>query len=437
MRRRLVPTLATVLATTALAGSAGCSAFGTDSAVAGGQVTTGPSQATPAVASSSATTDPAVAVREAVTELVKNRTTAVANHDQKAWLATLRDPQSSFGAEQAALFDRVSALPLRFTTRSVQVEPSSAADGTWVANVKLAYRFDGYDRGDRDFSLSYVVAQTPAGWRFSGTGPGTSDVQPFDLPDLNVAKSDKTLVLGDVPKASLQAYLALADTAHDRIQAVWGTALPAVVVAPKSSDELIRQLGLQSTAGFDQVAAVTQGPLTSGSPALTDRVFLNPDVFTKLTGTGRGVVLTHELTHVTVRGTTSRSVPLWLAEGFADDVAFKPVGLPPRTVAADLLNNVRNGSAPTALPSTDEFDPSKGSIAPAYNAAWLAIYRIRQTRGQDAVVAFYRAVSGDEKSGSSTTSADDLARQAFQDVLKTTQDAFVAEWSQYIKRLAR
>ena len=45
---------------------------------------------------------------------------------------------------------------------------------------------------------------------------------------------------------------------------------------------------------------------------------------------GRDVVLTHELTHATVRASTTRAVPDWLAEGFAEFVAYDAVALPER-----------------------------------------------------------------------------------------------------------
>ena len=119
-------------------------------------------------------------------------------------------------------------------------------------------------------------------------------------------------------------------------------------------------------------------------------------------------------------------------------MALATTGLPARSVAADLLDQVRAGNGPSQLPDEAAFDPTKGQIAPSYSAAWLAVSRMRQRFGQDKVVAFYRAVAG-PKTGEPgvTTSVDQLTQAAFGSVLGTTQEAFVADWVAYLKRLSR
>jgi hypothetical protein len=388
--------------------------------------------------------EPAAEARQAASDLVARRIAAVAAKDRSAWLTTVTDPASGFGADQAALFDRMTLLPVgKLGLRSIDVErpPGSAATGepeSWVTRVRQTYAFTGYDPGQRDYTVSYVLKRTTEGWRFTGAADGQNDAQPFDLTGLAIASSPNTLVIGDLPQATLRAYLALGDAAHDRIAAVWGKAQPSVVVAPSSLDKLTTQLGPARGGGFDQIAAVTDGPLLRDTSAQSDRVYLNPEAFKELSPTGRSVVVTHELTHVTVRATTSRAVPIWLSEGFADDVALAPTGLPVRSVTDDLLDQVRAGKGPTSLPDEVAFDPSKGQIAPSYSSAWLAVSRLRQKYGQAKVVAFYRAVAGpDAGEPSVRTPADQLARSAFESVLGTSQDAFVSDWLAYLKRLAR
>jgi hypothetical protein len=382
--------------------------------------------------------------RHAASDLVEQRVAAVAAEDKAAWLATVADPAGGFGGDQAALFDRMTTLPLgKLALRTVDIERPAGSASTddpawWVARVRQTYAFTGYDPGQRDFTVSYRLARTLEGWRFTGVADGQNDPQPFDLPRLAVVSSPTTLVIGDLPTATLRAYLALGDAAHDRIATVWGKAQPAVIVAPSSLDALKAQLGPGRGDGFDQIAAVTDGPLVRDTPAQSDRVYLNPDAFKDLSVTGRGVVVTHELTHLTVRASSSRRVPIWLSEGFADDVALALTGLPVRSVAADLLDQVRAGKAPTQLPDEAEFDPAKGQIAPTYSAAWLAVSRMRQRYGQEKVVAFYRAVAGPAAGEPSVNaSPDQLTRTAFETVLGTNQDAFVADWLANVKRLAR
>jgi len=392
----------------------------------------------------SPTTEPATEARQAASDLVTRRIAAVDAKDKSAWLATVTDPASGFGADQAALFDRMTLLPVgKLGLRNIDVERPPGASTTgepeaWVTRVRQTYAFTGYDPGQRDYTVSYVLKRTSEGWRFTGVADGQNDAQPFDLIGLAVASSSHTLVIGDLPQVTLRAYLALGDAAHDRIAAVWGEAQPTVVVAPSSLDKLTALLGAGRGSGFEQIAAVTDGPLVRDASAQSDRVYLNPEAFKELSPTGRSVVVTHELTHATVRATTSRAVPVWLSEGFADDVALAPTGLPVRSVTDDLLEQVRAGKGPTSLPDEVAFDPSKGQIAPSYSGAWLAVSRLRQKYGQAKVVAFYRAVAGPKAGEPSVRNpADQLARSAFETVLGTTQDAFVADWLAYLKRLSR
>ncbi len=427
--------------------------------------------------------DPSVPVKEAVTALVAARAAAVSGRDRAAWLATVADPAAPFGTDQAGLFDRLVSLPVTgLSATDVTVTPPSSTrpgstsgpassatttpspnpatnpvttpatspattpattptttdDGRdWVADLRLSYRFEGYDQGDRSFRVSYTLARTAAGWRLAGPGPGRTDVQPFDLVGARSVRSPSTLVIGDVPDATLQTYLTLGDAARPHIEQAWGSARPGVLVAPQSTDELLTQLGRGAMAGLDQVAAITEGPLTAGTPAMSDRVYLNPAAFAKLSPTGRGVVVTHELTHVTVRASTTRTVPIWLSEGYADDVAFAASGLPVKTVAADLFTQVRAGQVPTALPGIQDFDPARGAISPVYNQAWLAVVLLRQTYGAATLSAFYRAVAGGPTADPSATgTAEERTRAAFVAVVGVTQDAFVTAWRADLVRLA-
>ena len=432
-----------VSAAAVLSLAAACSLVGSSAAESG----PGTEQTSRTDASStppSPTTEPTAAARQAASDLVTRRIAAVGAKDKSAWLGTVTDQTSGFGADQAALFDRMTLLPVgKLGLRNIDVErpPGAVTTGepeSWVARVRQTYAFTGYDPGQRDYTVSYVLKRTTEGWRFTGVADGQNDAQPFDLTGLAVASSPHTLVIGDLPQVTLRAYLALGDAAHDRIAAVWGEAQPTVVVAPSSLDKLTAQLGPGRGGGFDQIAAVTDGPLVRDTSAQSDRVYLNPEAFKELSPTGRSVVVTHELTHVTVRATTSRAVPVWLSEGFADDVALAPTGLPVRSVTDDLLDQVRAGKGPTSLPDEVAFDPSKGQIAPSYSGAWLAVSRLRQKYGQAKIVAFYRAVAGPKAGEPSVrTPADQLARTAFESILGTTQDAFVADWLAYLKRLAR
>ncbi len=425
---------------TAGTGTAGNGTAGNGTAGNGPAAGNGPS------ASTSPTVDPDAARRVAVLDLVARRTAALTARDKGTWLATVADPGSPFGRRQGAVFDRMLKLPINgFGGQGVDVAgpltPARAAvlgGDAWVATVHQSYELVGFDRAPRGYDASFTVVRTAAGWRFADDTDGSSQPQPWDLPSLTVVSSPTTLVMGDLPAERLRQYLALGDAAHARIAGVWGSALPAVIVAPARVEELTAQLHRGTTTGLDQVAAVTDGPIVADQPAGSDRVYLNPQAFSRLTTEGRRVVVTHELTHVTVRGTTTRAAPLWLSEGFADYVGFRGLRLPPRSVAADLLKKVRAGSGPTGLPGAIDFDPSRGVIAPTYSAAWLAVTRMAAMHGQDAAVRFYRAVAADSVGDPALShDPDALTARAFGSVLGTTESAFTADWLAYLKTLAR
>ena len=387
--------------------------------------------------------------RQTVVDLVARRAAALAAKDRGAWLTTVGDLTVPFAARQAEVFDRMTQLPIAgYGQTAVEVGPPLDAarqralgPDAWVATVHLTYSLRGFDRAPRQFVASYTVARVsraPTGWGFVDDVDGTTEPQPWDLSPLTVLSSPTTLVIGSAPIARLRDYLALGDAAHATITGVWGTARPGVIIAPATSKELVTALQRHDASGLDQVAAITDGPRDAQGTATSDRIFINPDAFVRLNAQGRRVIITHELTHVTVRATTLRMVPLWLSEGFAGYVGFSGLRLDPRSVAADLLTKVRAGTGPTGLPSDDAFDPSHNVIEPSYNAAWLAVSRISDRYGQSRLVAFYRAVALDPPINLSVSMEPSVvAWRAFPAVLGVSEDDFTAGWLAELRTLAR
>jgi hypothetical protein len=119
---------------------------------------------------------------------------------------------------------------------------------------------------------------------------------------------------------------------------------------------------------------------------------------------------------------------LWLAEGFADYVAFTAVPVQDEAAAKELFKAIRAGKVPRTLPAEQAFGASSTELPQAYESAWLACRLISEREGQSKLVKFYRAV---HTSKSPTGLAD-----AFRTVLGTTEQQFVIDWQQYLKRLA-
>ncbi|MER7134555.1 hypothetical protein [Streptosporangium saharense] len=215
----------------------------------------------------------------------------------------------------------------------------------------------------------------------AGAGLGGARPTPETARDLwqgaaEVVRGERSLVVGHrVPPAELRDLAARADRACRTIAEVWGP-VRAVVVVPATDEEAARLAGAGRTVGLAALATA-------------DRVVVVPTGYARLSGTGRDVVITHELTHLATGATRGGRVPMWLSEGFADYVGYRDAGIPTRTVAAELAAEVRAGRLPTALPGPADFAPGSPRLAQAYEEAWLACRYVAERFGEKGLVRLY------------------------------------------------
>lgn len=382
---------------------------------------------------------------QALQVLLSERAAAVLARDRQRFAATLDSPRSGFGLRQLELFDALARLPLgSFAYGTPEVAPALSAERAaqvgpqaWVARIRGRYTLEGYDRAPREFETHLTAVHRPDGWRLADDSDGGTQPQLWDLPDLRVLRSPTTLVVGSGAVPDLESYLRLGDAAVRSVDTVWpapwGSRL--VLVVPASAAQMAAQLG-QESAQVEQVAAVTDGSVDADGRAGADRVVVNPQAFARLQPSGRQVVVTHESAHVAFRASTDRPVPLWLSEGMADYIGYRGLEMGRTRVAADVLAQVRAGTGPRALPGERDFDPASTTIAPSYNAAWLAVSLIADEHGEDALVRFYRhAATGAGAGGPGDPDAN--TEDAFAEVLGTTTEAFTDRWLAYLERLAR
>ena len=267
-----------------------------------------------------------------MTQLLRARFAAAARSDESGWLAPLQEASSAaLRLTQAAVLDRMTRMAVE-SIRLVGVRettaPVPASRGTtveWDVRASLTYRLRGFDARPRSFDLDLTFKADPGrpgGLAITASSP-SGRPQPWDLAGLVVRRSHTALVLAVGDADRVQEVVRRARTAASRVASVWGEVRPAVWIAPATDADAARLLG--RTAGdLDGVAAATDGPLTPGERAGADRIVLVPGAWASLRPDGRDVVMTHELTHVAVRASTTRAVPLWLSEGFAELVAYEP-----------------------------------------------------------------------------------------------------------------
>lgn len=262
--------------------------------------------------------------------------------------------------------------------------------------------------------------------------PPNNDPAPSALPGATTVTGRSSTVTGTVDKATLTAYATMADTAVAEVNKRWKRtwSRKVTIIAPKDAASFREQVGRADD--LSQVAAITDGPVGPSGLATQDRVILNPDAFAKLTKTGRQFVITHEATHVAVRGSLEGAAPLWLVEGFADHVGYAGSGRRRVDLAASLLTKVNGGEGPTRLPTQGDFDPSQGEIGPTYLGAWLAVDLIARRHGEATLQRFYVA----SRDPNSPALADAAMDKAFVDVLGTTRAAFTKQWLAELNQLA-
>jgi hypothetical protein len=388
----------------------------------------------------------------ALNGVLGRRAAALLRRDRAGWQAAVNPDGRSLRVRQGAEFDRITALPLvRWQYRVTGLAPSPAPDGRYLARVELAYRLAGDSRDVRR-ARKVIVRPQGGSWYLESETPATdADRELWDLAPLNVALGNRSVavILDGAPSVASSSVsspvsspvsstlAARADTAARAVDAVWGSSWPrtVVVVLPSDLTQMAAILGRTGSRGLDRLAAVTSGPLDRGRTGpdvvvgAADRVVLNPVMWARLTETGRQVVLTHELTHVATRATTSATPPAWLDEGFAGYVGYQGSGLADVEIAADALAEVRAGRMPTELPGDDRFDPAHGDPSPAYAQAWTACDLVVRRVGISGLVAVYRLASSADGGGPGIDAA-------LGQVLGENVGTFVGQWQERLRLLA-
>lgn len=258
--------------------------------------------------------------------------------------------------------------------------------------ARLRYRLAGYDAAPADSERALELVRDGGTWRVRSDRPAPGALpQLWDQGVVTVVRGTHALVLGSAGQGTLAEVAAEADRAVPAVSGAWPRPWAGrVVVLVPGSLELMAQLLGRPAEAYRGLGAVTTGRVGAGAgPA--DRVVINPEGYAELSGPGRRVVLTHEVTHVATRAATTATTPLWLSEGFADWAAYRGTSSTPEQAAPALARAVRRGELPAGLPPAEAFafggDPD--AVARAYEGAWLACRLIAGRWGEAALVDLY------------------------------------------------
>jgi hypothetical protein len=301
-------------------------------------------------------------------------------------------------------------------------ERDRLGDAAWAGAAELTYRLDAWDAQPTRLEIRVVFSSVGGRDLLAGVGGGDDRTPLWMTGRVTLSASGRALVVarGDDGAHVLGlARQALADVG--KVLPAWDGKL--VVEVPDSEEQLDQALAAPD-GRYDNIAAVTtsvDGSLVPGSPV---HVFLNPKVFDGLGPRGAQVVVSHETTHVATDATFAE-LPTWLLEGFADYVALAHAGIPVSTAASQILARIRTDGPPDHLPTAEELDPSAPGLGATYEEAWLAARFIARQYGEPRLVRFYEKVGGGEP-----------VKQAFAEVLGTTETAFVERWRADLRKLA-
>lgn len=342
----------------------------------------------PSPAQSSEVADPATA-----SATVASLQEAVASGDRSAAgeLAAEGDARSLL----EALADNVAALDLTDVTFRYVTETGRTfgSDG-WEGVVAVTWRIQDFDEASARIELP--VSFTDRGRRIGAIGGGTERTPLWLAGPVQVQRVPGAIVFASASSADLASYGRRVRRAAAEAREVVGGAVGLVVEVPADSGALHRALGADP-GSYDSIAAVTapvDGSRAEGSPI---HVFVNPAVYDDLDPVAAQVVMTHEAVHALTGAVLARNVPLWLVEGFADYVALRDVKLPLTKTAGQIRAQVRKDGVPSALPADGDFDPAGMHLGAVYEAAWQVALTLADRRGEEALVAFYRAaVAGTE-----------------------------------------
>ncbi|MFE6842500.1 hypothetical protein [Streptomyces sp. NPDC057686] len=305
--------------------------------------------------------------------------------------AAERDIREAVAAWSRTPPAQLAGIPLEGWAYEVSAVRRDGAGAT--ARAELHYRLTGYDTAPAGSAREVRLSLDGGRWRVTGDRPAPgAPPQLWDQGPVEVVRGAHALVLGaGQSPQTLSAIAAEADRAVPAAGAAWPGpwAGRVVVLVPGSVERMAELLG-RPAAEYRGMGAVTTGRVGAAA-APADRVVVNPEGWAELSAAGRGVVLTHEVTHVATRAATSARTPLWLSEGFADWAAYRGGGATPQQAAPALARAVRRGELPAELPADRAFafggDPE--ALARAYEGSWLACRLIAARWGEATLVRLY------------------------------------------------
>jgi hypothetical protein len=342
---------------------------------------------------------------KALRALLDRRAQAVRDRDRAAFLADVDGTDAGFLRQQQEEYDNLTELPLaefRYALGDVAtygglIPPAIRTryrSAVLAPAVTVHHRIEGVDAEPVAAPWVPIFGVAGGRWRLAGVAqdpklPTGANGQAWQTGPISVARSERVvLVLSAADAGRATDLLRMAEQGLADVTAVRrGGWAGKVLITAVQDPRLFTTYFAGSPDGTDNFAAIAVPYYASvpdwvSKPAYAaTRVVFNPREFSA-DPAELAHDLTHEFVHAAMGPVTTDDTPLWLVEGFAEYVSYKP-----RPVSAlfpkRALEGYATGSAP---PSGNFYDDGRN-----YVLGWLACRMIAQRYGEARLVALYDA----------------------------------------------
>ena len=257
---------------------------------------------------------------EQLDRLLHARAAALQRGDARAYAATAAATRPAQRARDRAAARHARGLGLSdvaYSVTGIDQRPGRA-----TMDVRAMYAVRGVP-GRFTSERGLTAVRTPAGWRIARETV-RRERHPWELGAVARRRSAHFLIFGPPALAGDPALTGALEQGRFALRAALpGRRLPRrllVLVAPTARDAGRLTRGIRGVA---RLAAITDsrvreaGAERRAAEVVSQRLLVVWPVFGALDAQERDRIVTHELTHAALAGTTSGRTPAWLIEGFA------------------------------------------------------------------------------------------------------------------------
>ncbi len=359
-----------------------------------------PKAATPTPSPRAATPDPEDGDLEQLDALLGRRAAALAADRPRAYAATAAGAQRTRDREAAR-----NARGLGLKDVELHVDSSDLAGRSARLRVLALYGVRGV-RGRFATARRITARETAAGWRVvRDTSP--RERHPWELGRVQarrtkhfVVLAPATLELGALTDALEGGYARMGDVLEKpRLRKRYLVVVAGGAHSARALTESIR--GVESLAAIADAEVQETGPAQRVTAVVSQRLVIVWPPFSTLGPDGQQRVVTHELTHAALAGTTSGRTPAWLAEGIALYVSGdRRDSDAARYLAGEAGDRARRAMSLPKLSRPDAIARLSGSRqAAAYAYASAAAFYVAERFGRGRFLRLYRAFNDEELPG--------------------------------------